>query len=116
FLKLGVTSFGGPIAHPRLSTASVRKYPRCAIGPPKEVTPSLRKTRNTSQAEPRAPGGATTESLILGFLPGGSRDTSGSDLPSRPREASGLHRGTKHQLERIRWDVDLKLDPPLTCG
>src|SRR5699024_12731914 len=79
-------------------------------------SPSLRKTRNTSQAEPRAPGGATTESLILGFLPGGSRDTSGSDLPSRPREASGLHRGTKHQLERIRWDVDLKLDPPLTCG
>src|SRR5699024_6122733 len=103
-------------SHPRRSTASVRKYPRCAIGPPKEVTPSLRKTRNTSQAEPRAPGGAATGSVIRGFLPGGSQGASGSDLPSRPREASGLHRGTKHQLERIRWEVDLQPTPPLTCG
>ena len=45
------SAYSSSLSHLRLSTNSSRKYPKCAVGPPKDVRPrrvNMRSTSNTS--------------------------------------------------------------------
>src|SRR5689334_1615056 len=58
---------------------SSRKYPRCAIGPPNEVSPSRRKTSRTSATDPRGVAAAASgaDSFVIGISYRGAAVTRG---------------------------------------
>lgn len=87
------------VTHSQSSTSSLRKYPKCATGPPNEVHPSIRNTANTS------PGRLLP---ALGSIASSIRFLSASDLPRlNPffMEFTSV-RAKEHRLETRRLPSD----------